>query len=61
MWVLAVFHVNVEVHHESPIFLWPQNLVQEFITGASLLVQNADLAAAGVHEQADGKRQVGLL
>ncbi|MEZ5391980.1 MAG: hypothetical protein R2724_03685 [Bryobacterales bacterium] len=52
--------VDVEAHQEGQVLVDTQNFVEEGVAGRTLDLDHALLADAGIDEQADGERQIGL-
>ena len=59
--VLKEFDLAIEVDEESLIFVYAQDAIEESAAGRAFLVENLALAEAGVHEQSEGERKIGLL
>ena len=49
------------MNHESLVLIFAQQMTDKSVAGVALLVQHASLAHAGVHQQAQSKRQIGIL
>ena len=58
--VLEEFYFVIEVDEEGFVFVFAKDAVEERAAGGPLLVEEAALAEAGVHEEAEGEREVGL-
>ena len=58
--VLQQLHFVIEVNQESLVFVGAQNVVEERLTGVAFVGDHGALAAAGVHEQTQRERQVGI-
>jgi len=58
--VLHEFDLVIEMDEEGFVFVFAQDAIEESTAGGALLVENLALAEAGVHEQAQGEREVGL-
>ena len=58
--VLQKFHFPIEMNHEGLVLILAQHVVQKTVAGGALLVEDATLAPARVHQQAERQRQVGL-
>ncbi len=54
---LRRLHRHVELHDEDLVHGLPEHAVEEAETGGALGFDDADLAHAGIHHQADGERQ----
>ncbi len=59
--VLEEFHFVIEMDEEGLVFVFAENVVEEGAAGGTLLIEDAALAEAGVDEEAEGEREVGLL
>src|SRR6185312_13958181 len=59
--ILQKLHFMIEVDEEGDVLFLFQHLVEKFVAGGALVVQHIALAKTGVHEQAEGERQVALL
>ena len=51
----------VEVNDEGLVLVFAQHVIEKGVAGAALLVQNAPLAHARVHEQAERQGKIGFL
>ena len=58
--VLGHLGRGVESNHEGLIVLWPDNLVQELDRSFLLELEAVAHRVAGINEQADAERQIGL-
>ena len=58
--VLQQFHFAIEMDKEGFVFVAPQDAVEKRAAGGAFLLQYPALAEAGVHEQAESERKVGL-
>jgi hypothetical protein len=58
--ILQQLHLVVEVNHESLVLIFAQQVIEESVAGVALLVQDAALAHAGIHQQPQSKRKVGI-
>ena len=54
-------HFEIKVNDKRKILVFTQHLFQETKTGAALVIEHAPLAAAGIHQQAQGQGQIALL
>ena len=59
--VLQEFHFPVEVNHEGQIFVLAKKFIEEAVACAALLIEDAALAEAGVHQEAQPQRQVAFV
>ncbi|MCX6626094.1 MAG: hypothetical protein NTW28_00495 [Candidatus Solibacter sp.] len=59
--ILQEFHIEIEVDHKRHILLGTQHLFEEAVTGRTLFFDQAALAPAGIHQQAERKRQIAFL
>ena len=58
--VLEEFDLVVEMDEEGFVFVFAQDAIEERAAGGALLIEDAALAEAGVDEEPDGEREVGL-
>ena len=58
--VLQELDVPIEVNDEGLVLVGAHQVVEEAVAGGALLVQHAPLAHAGVHQQPERERKVGL-
>jgi len=58
--VLEEFDFVIEVDEEGFVFVFAEDMVEEGMAGGAFLVENAALAEAGVDEEAEGEREIGL-
>ena len=58
--VLEKFDFVIEMDEEGFVFVFAQDAIEERAAGGALLVEDAALAEAGVDEEAEGEREVGL-
>jgi hypothetical protein len=59
--VLKEFDFAIEMDEESLIFIFAQDAIEERVAGGAFLIEDAALAEAGINEEAEGEREVGLL
>ena len=59
--VLEEFYFVVEVDEEGFVFIFAEDAIEEGSAGGALLIENAALAEAGVDEEAEGEREIGVL
>ncbi len=50
----------IEMNHEGVVLIWTQHVIQEAVASRALLVNDAALAFAGVHQQAESQRKIGF-
>src|SRR5581483_2783645 len=58
--VLQQFHLMIKMDHKCRVFALVQHLVKKAVAGVALLLQHASLAQAGIHQQAQRERKIGL-
>jgi len=46
---------------EGFVLVFAQNVIEEGMAGREFLIEDAALAQAGVHEEAEGEREIGFL
>ena len=54
------FHFAIEVNHERLVLVFAKHVIEESVAGVALLVEDAALAHAGIHQQAQGERKIGV-
>jgi hypothetical protein len=50
----------IEVDEEGFVFVFAEDMVEEGAAGGALLIEDAALAEAGINEEAEGEREIGL-
>jgi hypothetical protein len=58
--VLEKFDFVIEVDEEGFVFVFAQDAIEERAAGCAFLVEDAALAEAGIDEEAEGEREIGL-
>jgi len=58
--VLEEFDLVIEVDEEGFVFIFAEDAVEEGAAGGALLIEDAALAEAGVDEEAEGERELGV-
>jgi hypothetical protein len=58
--VLEEFDFVIEMDEEGFVFVFTKDTIEERSAGGAFLIEDAALAEAGVHEEAEGEREVGL-
>src|SRR5664279_6187650 len=58
--VLQEFNVPIEMDDECLVLVFAHQVLQKGVAGDALLLQDAPLTHAGVHQQAKGEREIGL-
>src|ERR1019366_4121143 len=58
--ILQQLHLVIEVDNERLVFVFAQYVFKERVAGGALRVDNGALAAAGIHQQPEGQRQIGF-
>jgi hypothetical protein len=58
--VLKEFDFVIEVDEEGFVFVFAQDAIEERAAGGAFLVEDAALAEAGVNEEAESEREIGL-
>ena len=58
--ILEEFDFVVEVNDKGLVFVLAEDAIEERAAGGAFLVEEAELAEAGVDEEAEGEREVGL-
>src|SRR4029077_9661340 len=58
--VLEEFDFVVEMDEEGFVLVFAQDAIEEGAAGGAFLVEEAALAEAGVDEEAEGEREIGL-
>src|ERR1039458_3983069 len=56
--ILQQLHLVIEVDNERLVFVFAQYVFKERVAGGALRVDNVALAAAGIHQQPEGQRQI---
>jgi len=59
--VLKQLHLVIEVDDEGFVFVFAEDVLDEFEAGVAFTIENPGLAAAGIDEQTERKRDVALL
>jgi len=59
--VLKEFDFVIEMDEEGFVFVFAEDVIEERAAGGAFLIKDAALAEAGVHEEAEGEREIGFL
>ena len=59
--VLQEVHFVIELDDEGFVLVFAQGVIEEGVAGVALLVQNAPLAQARVHQETQRQRKIGIL
>jgi hypothetical protein len=51
----------IEMDEEGFVFVFAEDVIEERAAGRAFLIKDAALAEAGVHEEAEGEREIGFL
>jgi hypothetical protein len=58
--VLEEFDFVIEVDEEGLVFVFAQDAIEERAAGGAFLIEDTALAKAGIDEEAEGEREIGL-
>src|SRR6267154_991123 len=58
---LEEFDFVIEMDEKGFVFVFAEDVIEERAAGGAFLIKDAALAEAGVHEEAEGEREIGFL
>ena len=59
--VLEEFDFVIEMDEEGLVFVFAEDVIEKRAAGGAFLIEDAALAEAGVHEEAEGEREIRFL